>query len=454
MLGRLSPGCEGTRGVFPKCNFGCTPCYHSVDANKVRIDGLHTVTEIARQMQLLHDSRGSAAHCQLIGGEVSLLDPNDHVLALETMRFFGRIPMSFTNGDFDYDYLKRLAIKGSRKRFDRIDFAVHFDIGMKGRAGTEHVKTEMDLNPFRKRFVEMFEVLRQRYGVRYYLAHNMTVQQSNLQYVAQAVIEMRNMGFRLLSFQPAAKQGNDKRWVLNLREVQDDDGEMVWKEIEKGMGIRLPYSLFQMGDVRCNRMSVCATVGPKNSCRAKVFPLFDDLCPQDVKARDLVMTHVGNIVLKPKILALKIFRILLRRPWLIIPVMRWCLRVAKRAGGIVPILRWGITPLTIVMHRFMDANDVSEAWQLMEAGVSSEDPKVEETGPRIRETMQRLASCSYAMAQPDTGRIVPACVQHSIYDPVENKELTEKLPLNQPSQAATPAVLEEIRKSVDLKCEN
>lgn len=25
MLGRLSPGCEGTNGVFPKCNFGCKP---------------------------------------------------------------------------------------------------------------------------------------------------------------------------------------------------------------------------------------------------------------------------------------------------------------------------------------------------------------------------------------------------------------------------------------------
>lgn len=405
-------------------------------------------------MQLLRDLRGPIAHCQLIGGEVSLLDPDDHVLALETMRFFGRIPMSFTHGDFDYNYLKRLAVKQGRKRFDRIDFAVHFDMEMKGRVGAQHVKTEMDLTPFRKRFVGMFRTLRREYGVRYYLAHNMTVQQSNLPYVAEAVREMRSMGFRLLSFQPAAKQGNDKRWVVNLREVQDDDGEMVWKEIEKGMGIRLPYSLFQMGDVRCNRMSVCAVVGPKESSRAKVFSLFDDLCPQDVRARDLIMTHVGNIVLKPKILALKILRILLFRPWLMIPAMLWCLRIIKRAGGIMPILRWGITPLTIVMHRFMDANDVSKAWKLMEAGVSSEDPKVDQTGPRIRETMQRLAACSYAMAQPDTGRIVPACVQHSIYDPVENKELVQKLPLNQPSQSVTPNVMEEIRKSAEFNCRN
>lgn len=360
--------------------------------------------------------------------------------------------MSFTHGDFDYDYLKRLAVNQGRRRFDRIDFAVHFDMEMKGRSGAQHVKTEMDLTPFRQRFVHMFQTLRREFGVRYYIAHNMTVQQSNLPYIAQAVKEMKNMGFRLLSFQPAAKQGNDKRWVLNLRQVDDDDGEMVWKEIEKGMGIRLPYSLFQMGDVRCNRMSVCAVVGPKGSHHTTVFPLFDDLCPQDVEARDLVMTHVGNIVLKPKVLALKILRILLRRPWLIIPALLWCLRIAKRAGGIIPILRWGITPLTIVMHRFMDADDVSKAWELMEAGVSTEDLKVEKAGPRIRETMQRLASCSYAMAQPDTGRVVPACVQHSIYDPIENKELAKQLPLNQPSQSATPTLLDDLRKSADLKC--
>ncbi len=37
LLGRHAVGCEGTHGVFPRCNLTCTPCYHSVDANRVRV---------------------------------------------------------------------------------------------------------------------------------------------------------------------------------------------------------------------------------------------------------------------------------------------------------------------------------------------------------------------------------------------------------------------------------
>src|SRR5690349_7475178 len=43
VLGRHGVGCEGTHGVFPRCNLACTPCYHSRDANQVRVDGPHTL---------------------------------------------------------------------------------------------------------------------------------------------------------------------------------------------------------------------------------------------------------------------------------------------------------------------------------------------------------------------------------------------------------------------------
>ena len=35
----------------------------------------------------------------------------------------------------------------------------------------------------------------------------------------------------------------------------------------------------------------------------------------------------------------------------------------------------------------------------------------------------------YTMAHPDDDRLVPACVQHSVLDPVENIELAQLLPL-------------------------
>ena len=76
----------------------------------------------------------------------------------------------------------------------------------------------------------------------------------------------------------------------------------------------------------------------------------------------------------------------------------------------------------------MDASDVAPAWALMEQGQISDDPK-------IRETQERLGSCMYAMSHPETGRLVPACVQHSSLDAAENAGLRRMLPL----RPVTPA---------------
>jgi len=119
-LGRNAVGCEGTHGVFPQCNLACTPCYHSRDANRVRVDGAHTLEQVRKQMGLLRARRGPRAHAQLIGGEVSLLAPDDHAAALALMRAHGREPMSFTHGDFDYDYLRAVAVgPDGRRRLGR-----------------------------------------------------------------------------------------------------------------------------------------------------------------------------------------------------------------------------------------------------------------------------------------------------------------------------------------------
>ena len=84
-------GCEGTHGVFPACDFACKPCYHSADANKVRDRRAAHARRGGRQMAFLRVRRGvRRQHAQLIGGEVTLLPPDDHAAALEAMRRHGR----------------------------------------------------------------------------------------------------------------------------------------------------------------------------------------------------------------------------------------------------------------------------------------------------------------------------------------------------------------------------
>lgn len=415
LIGRRSTGCEGTHGVFPACDFACKPCYHSADANKVRVDGPHTIAAVDAQMALLERLRGPAAFAQLIGGEVSQLAPEDHAAALAAMRAHGRVPMSMTHGDFDEAYLRRVALGADgRRRFRALSFAAHIDSTMFGRRGMEKPRSEAELDPARAAFCAMFDRLRREHGVKAYLAHNMTVTPANLGEVAEVVRRNRRQGWRMFSFQPAAYVGDEQRWRAGFRAIDDDD---VWAQIEAGVGRSLPYRALQFGDVRCNRTTWGAWVGER------YVPLLDEDDPADLAARDAYFAALpGNSLAEPSpvVKALRVARLLVRRPRLAAVAVAFGVRFARRAGG-WRALRHGIAPMTFVMHRFMDAAVVGPAWELLERGERAVDAEV-------LAAQERLEACVYSMAHPDTGRVVPACVQHSLLDPEENRALAVALP--------------------------
>ncbi|MGH3825458.1 MAG: hypothetical protein ACRDRA_21870 [Pseudonocardiaceae bacterium] len=425
-LGRHAVGCEGTHGVFPRCNLACTPCYHSRDANRVRVDGAHTIAEVGKQMALLRRLRGPRAHAQLIGGEVTLLDPDDHAETLLTMRRYGREPMSMSHGDFDYDYLEKLALdKQGRPRLTRISFAGHFDMMMFGRRGIPRASSERELNPYRQRFVDMFTTLRAKHRVRFFLAHNMTVTPANLGQVAELVRDCHAMGFGMFSFQPAAFVGDDRRWHENYEQVGMDE---VWREIEKGAGTTLDYTAIQHGDLRCNRAAYGFFVGS----RWHPFLAADD--PGDVTARAAFFRYFGEVnfagVELPDLIG-KVARTIVRHPIIVVIAVQWLARLVRRVGGLRALLRYGMRPVSFVVHQFMDAADVAPAWELMKRGEKASDP-------RVLAAQERLASCHYAMAHPESGELVPACVQHCVLDPVENIELRRLLPIvNGPGSRAS-----------------
>lgn len=421
LLGRHAVGCEGTHGVFPKCNLTCSPCYHSRDANKVRVDGSHTVEQVHGQMAFLAERRGPRAHAQLIGGEVTLLSPDDHAAALLAMRSHGREPMSMTHGDFDYTYLRDLVHdRAGRVRLPRVSFAAHFDSLMRGRRGIPRPRSEADLTAYRAAFVAMFDRLRRETGVRSYLAHNMTVTPANLSQVAGVVSSVARLGYQMMSFQPAAFVGDERRWGQDYDDVGIDD---VWAEIERGMDQRVAWQALQFGDRRCNRTAFGFLV--KDRWHAFIEPEVS----AEILARDRFLDHFGGVNFggtPPVLLTIKLIRLLARHPNDLWTALRWARSVTARTGGLRILgraaIRRQIRPLTVVVHRFMDAQDVAPAWALLQRGILASDPAV-------RATQERLQACTYAMAHPETGEIVPACAQHSVLDPDENAELRRLLPL-------------------------
>ncbi len=422
-IGRHAVGCEGTHGVFPKCNLTCSPCYHSADANKVRIDGEHTLREVAAQLEYLDSRRGPRAHAQLIGGEVSLLAPEVHAAALTIMREHGREPMSFTHGDFDYEYLRAVVLDDhGARRFGRVSYAAHFDKLMRGRRGIPRPRSEAELHPYRRQFKDMFVTLKREHGVSSYLAHNMTVTPDNVDEVPGVVDAVVGMGgYSMVSFQPAAFVGDERRWRGDYREV---DIDAVWERIERAMGQRIRYEAIQFGDPRCNRTALGFMVGDR------WHPFLDPALGPEQHARDDFFTHLGGVNFggtPPFLLLVKLLRVLAGHPSGVLVAVRWAESAVRRSGGMVhlskSLLHRKIRPMTFVVHRFMDAENVAPAWEMMKAGVTASDPT-------LLETQERLAACTYSMAHPETGELVPACVQHSVLDPGENIELRRLLPIS------------------------
>jgi hypothetical protein len=327
------------------------------------------------------------------------------------MRRHGRKPMSMSHGDFDYDYLHRMVVgPDGEPRFRWVSFAGHFDSMMLGRRGIRRPRSEADLHEHRRRFCAMFQRLERETGVRHYLAHNMTVTPGNVGEVRDVVAACRDMGFRMFSFQPAAFIGNPNRWKHSYRELTPD---LVWAEIEAGAGARLPYRVFQFGDLRCNRTAYGAYAGDR------WVPLLDDREPRDLDVRETFFRAFGGMDfdVPPALLAAKLARVIARHPEVVPQALGWARRFARRAG-----LRQRPRALTFVMHNFMDAAEVRPAWEALQRGERSADP-------RVRAVQERLRSCSYAMAHPESDMLVPACAQHSVLDPEENRALARLLPM-------------------------
>ena len=223
------------------------------------------------------------------------------------------------------------------------------------------------------------------------------------------------MGFRMCSFQPAAFVGNQARWKDDYAAFSSDE---VWARIEEGVGARLHDDALHIGDKRCNRTAYGMFVGER------YVPLLDEDSEADRRWLGSFLAAFGGMDFAAPLplTAVRVARGLAREPRTLPRLVGWAGRLVARAGGPLPLVRTPPRAMTYVMHSFMDARTVRPAWEAMERG---------ETGhadPEVQATIERLQSCSYAMAHPEDGRVVPACAQHSVLDPEENLRLVQQLP--------------------------
>jgi hypothetical protein len=194
--------------------------------------------------------------------------------------------------------------------------------------------------------------------------------------------------------------------------------DTVWREIERGAGVRLPWRHLQMGDERCNRSAYGILAGGRWTA------VLEDRDPRDLRARDAFLEAFGGMDFeRPRAqLVGAVARVVARHPRVVPLAVGWACRFVRRAG-LRRLLTGRPRALTFVVHAFMDAEVVRPAWEALERGETATDAAV-------RAAQERLQACAYAMAHPEDDRLVPACVQHAILDPQENALLRRLLPVD------------------------
>jgi hypothetical protein len=176
-----------------------------------------------------------------------------------------------------------------------------------------------------------------------------------------------------------------------------------------------------------------------------------------VQLRDMYLEKLGPIQLSDPsvpvfIPVIRAIRIILSDPFVCLPLLvSFVWRTVRRMGAINWLMQ-RVYPMTFVMHNFMDAESVKLASALNARTEWSADPKIK--GERVfvgvgipltatwrpLETQERLKACSYTFGHPDTGELVPACVQHSVLDPDMNVKLRTLLPLSEEGSCCSEAL--------------
>lgn len=359
LLGVGAVACGATHSVLERCNLACSSCYLADDANSTEPAPFE---EVAAQLVHLRAELGAGGKVQITSGEVTLLDVDELGRIVAHALELGLDPMVMTNGTRfakDPGYLRRLVeVYG----LEKVSF--HVDSTMRGRPELRDGTTEAELNGLRGTYADLVRQVRRETGKPLRAALTTTVHPGNLEGVADvATFAFENAdAFRIVSFLPTADVGR----------TEDDGGavglDSLWERVCRPVGRVLNPRAMQFGHPECN-LTVPVLIAGRGE-RREIIEIVRPGDGRDSEAFELALATFARRLPTERGAVANVWAatgVLLRRPRTLAKLAGWAL--GRAWGHRAPLLRAvgraltfrsaELRPLLLVVHRFMDADELA-----------------------------------------------------------------------------------------------
>ena len=212
---------------------------------------------------------------------------------------------------------------------------------------------------------------------------------------------------------PPRYVGDDRRWREEYRGRRREPG--------RGVGRRSSAAPAPGWTTGCSRTATCAATAPRTAstsgdagCRSSTRTTPATSRSARRSSGPCAESAFGGT--PPALLVVKLLRLVAAQPRVLVDRARLGGAQRPAGSGSRRCCVRASAPVTFVMHQFMDAADVAPAWELMQRGQSAATTR----GCARPRSGWPPATTRWA---PETGTLVPACVQHGVLDPGENAAL-------------------------------
>lgn len=325
---RYSIGCVALE-ITQRCNLDCTLCYLSENSESVKDIPME---EIFRRIDQIKLQFGPSNDIQITGGDPTLRKRSELMEIVRYIRKIGMRPTLMTNGiAATRDLCQELVANGLN------DIAFHVDLTQERKG----YKTEMELNKFRKDYIERVR------GLPVAVIFNTTVFKDNFHEIPDLIRFFRQHTdvVGMASFQLQADTG---RGVLKKRD-EIISLETVTEKIQEGAGTKISFDTARIGHPKCHKYGLTL------EANGKLFDFLDDphwfnMLIEKTRGLELDRTN-------PKKLVKNVFQWLSQNPEVIFPTLKFFARKLWT-------MKWNILKgrkvrkLSFFAQNFMDASSL------------------------------------------------------------------------------------------------